>query len=324
MSNTAPLVSVSMICYNAEPFIAKAIEGVLLQECDFPLELVIGDDRSTDRTREICETYAARYPELIRVLPPQANLGIGGNTARTMGSCRGRYIAVCDGDDIWTDPLKLKRQVEFLETHPDFGFVYTDVETISETGAPVDDPEQEHIRAMYTDGEVFIPLLQANFVNNSTALFRRDLIADLFISPDRAYQIPDHIRWLHIAARARARFFNEKSTQYRRHTNSLSVTVPPAKIRGNRRALRRALFQIIPLYDQNKPREISGMERILLFRRILSLVFRGPGGISQRLRMLTLAARYFPGPGGLWQIARNKAGKWLNINIITLNLKQNG
>ena len=135
MVHNSPLVSVSMICYNAEAFIAESIESILNQKVDFPIELVIGDDCSKDNTRQICETYAEKYPEIIRLLLPENNLGIGGNTARTMGSCRGKYIAVCDGDDIWIDPHKLKRQVDFLEQNPHYGVVYTDVETVSETGA---------------------------------------------------------------------------------------------------------------------------------------------------------------------------------------------
>lgn len=324
MAVAAPLVSVSMICYNAETYIAAAIEGVLRQQVDFPIELVIGDDNSSDGTRKICAEYAEKYPDIIRLLPPRANLGIGGNTARTMGSCLGKYIAVCDGDDIWADPMKLKRQVEFLEQHPAYGAVYTDVETISETGEPADDPDQDSIREMYAQGEVFTQLLGANFINNSTALFRRELISDLIIAPDRTYQVPDYIRWLHIAARANIHFIDYKSTLYRKHTSGLSVAVPKEKIQGNKRAVRRALYNIFSLYDQNNPGRKAGLERILLFRRIMSLVFIGPGSLSQRLRMLRLAPKYFPGIRGLLHIARSKAGQWFNVNLITINLEQNG
>lgn len=324
MAVATPLVSVSMICYNAEKYIASAIEGVIRQQVDFPIELVIGDDRSTDSTRKICLAYTEKYPDFIRLLPPCENLGIGGNTARTMGSCRGKYIAVCDGDDIWTDPLKLKRQVEFMEQHPAYGAVYTDVETISETGDPVEDAEQDSIRAMYAQGEIFVQLLSANFINNSTSLFRRELINDLIISTDRAYQIPDYIRWLHIAARAKIHFIDYKSTQYRKHIHGLSVAVPKSKIQGNIHVVQHALYNIFPVYAQNNRGEISGLERILLFRRIMALTFRGPGNLSQRLCMLRLAPIYFPGIGGLIRIAWSMAGKWFNINLITINLELNG
>lgn len=318
MVHNSPLVSVSMICYNAEAFIAESIESILNQKVDFPIELVIGDDCSIDNTRQICETYAQKHPEKIRLLPPENNLGIGGNTARTMGSCRGKYIAVCDGDDIWIDPHKLKRQIDFLEQNPNYGVVYTDVETISETGEVLHDPEQESIRKMYTEGAVFVNLLGANFINNSTSAFRRELISDLHISTDRSYLIPDHIRWLHIAARAKVHFINYKSTHYRKHTSGLSVAVPADKIQGNKRALRRSLYSTIQLFDTFNTIPPDRLERILLFRRILSLVIRGPGSSKERLQMLALVPKYYPGISGLTKIVLQKTAKLLHLNHLAL------
>lgn len=318
MSKNPPMVSVSMICYNAEMFITAAIEGVLKQKVSFPIELVIGDDYSKDKTREICELYVQKYPNIVRLLPLEANLGIGANTARTLGSCRGKYIAICDGDDIWVDPLKLKRQVDFLEKKPEYGVVYTDVETISETGEVLHDPEQEATRKMYAEGAVFIHLLGANFINNSTSAFRRELISDLHISTDRSYLIPDHIRWLHIAARAKVHFINYKSTHYRKHTSGLSVAVPADKIQGNKRALRRSLYSTIQLFDTFNTIPPDRLERILLFRRILSLVIRGPGSWKERLRMLSLAPKYYPGISGLTKIVLQKTAKLLHLNHLAL------
>ncbi len=301
-----PMVSVSMITYHAEAYIREAIEGVLRQQVDFPIELVIGDDCSTDDTRRICEAYVQKYPGIIRLLPAEANMGIAANTARTMGSCRGKYIAVCDGDDIWTDPLKLKQQVDFLERNPAYGIVYTDVETISETGEPVADVEQDEIREMYTQGDVFIKLLQANFINNSTAVFRRELIADLVIAPDRSYQIPDHIRWLHIATCAKVHFINYKSTNYRKHSSGLSVAVPVEKIEGNKRMLRQYLYRILPKFHRYNHTPLDRAERSVVFRRILSLALRGPGTTAIRWRILRLAPSYYPGLSNMIKISVSK------------------
>lgn len=314
------MVSVSMIAYHAEAYIREAIEGVLRQQVDFPIELVIGDDCSADDTRRICESYALKYPGIVRLLPAEANMGITANTARTMGSCQGKYIAVCDGDDIWTDPLKLKKQVDFLEGNPAYGIVYTDVETISDTGEPIADLEQDEIREMYTQGDVFIKLLQANFINNSTAVFRRALITDLVISPDRSYQIPDHIRWLHIATCANVHFINYKSTHYRKHSSGLSVAVPLAKIRGNKRMLRRYLLNIIPKFDHCNKKPLSREDRIVVFRRVMSLALRGPGSFRVRWRMLRLAPKYFPGLSGLVKITISKIIQFFSINKIIAEL----
>lgn len=111
-----PLVSVYMLTYRHERFIADAIEGVIAQRCDFPIELIIGEDCSPDRTREIVLDYQLRYPRLIRVITSAANVGARDNSVRSRAACRGKYIAICEGDDYWTSPDKLAKQVDFLES----------------------------------------------------------------------------------------------------------------------------------------------------------------------------------------------------------------
>ena len=113
-----PKVSVCMISYRHEAFIAQAIESILAQQCDFDIELVIGDDCSPDRSSAICDEYARRDPR-VRLLPRDRNLGVMANFSRTLQACRGQYVAVCEGDDYWIDPLKLAKQVAFLDAHPD-------------------------------------------------------------------------------------------------------------------------------------------------------------------------------------------------------------
>ncbi len=121
-----PLVSVKMITYNHAPYIAQAIEGVLQQETSFPFELIIGEDCSTDGTREIVFEYQKKYPDMIRVITSDHNVGATKNSCRTERACRGKYIAYCEGDDYWHHPLKLQKQVDFLEHHPDIGLVFSD------------------------------------------------------------------------------------------------------------------------------------------------------------------------------------------------------
>ena len=112
-----PKVSVCMISYRHAAFIAQAIESVLAQQCDFEIELVIGDDCSPDGTGAICDEFARRDPR-VRLLPRDRNLGVMANFSRTLQACRGEYVAVCEGDDYWIDPLKLAKQVAFLDAHP--------------------------------------------------------------------------------------------------------------------------------------------------------------------------------------------------------------
>lgn len=119
---TLPRVSVEMITYNHAPYIVQAIEGVVCQKTNFPFELVISDDCSSDGTREICQKYAEQYPDKIKLLLPDKNLGMSENATFCLSNCKGEYIAICEGDDYWTDPSKLQRQVDFLDANPDYAF----------------------------------------------------------------------------------------------------------------------------------------------------------------------------------------------------------
>jgi glycosyltransferase involved in cell wall biosynthesis len=106
-----PKVSIAMITYNHEKFIAQAMESVLAQQTDFPIELVIGEDCSTDGTREIVEQFAARYPDVIRPILHEKNVGMHRNGQAVLEACNGEYLAFLEGDDYWTNPAKLQSQV---------------------------------------------------------------------------------------------------------------------------------------------------------------------------------------------------------------------
>lgn len=113
------IVSVHMITYNHEQYIADAIEGVLKQQVNFSIELIISNDCSTDNTHVIVERYAKQYPDLIKYINREKNIGSIVNFLDTFTFCKGKYIAICEGDDYWTDPFKLQKQVDFMEANPD-------------------------------------------------------------------------------------------------------------------------------------------------------------------------------------------------------------
>jgi glycosyltransferase involved in cell wall biosynthesis len=122
-----PLVSVVMITYNHEAFIAEAIEGVLMQEVDFPVELIIADDCSPDRTSEIVQGYLDTHPKghWIKYTRHDKNKGMMPNFVWALEQARGEFIALCEGDDYWTDPLKLQKQLDFLESNKLCSYVFT-------------------------------------------------------------------------------------------------------------------------------------------------------------------------------------------------------
>jgi glycosyltransferase involved in cell wall biosynthesis len=115
-----PDISICMITYNHEAFINQAINSILLQQTNYSFQLVIGEDFSTDSTRLICEDYAAKFPDKIKLLPSEKNYGIVPNFIRTLNACDGRYIAICEGDDYWIADNKLQLQASFLEKNSDY------------------------------------------------------------------------------------------------------------------------------------------------------------------------------------------------------------
>ncbi|HEX8429584.1 glycosyltransferase family 2 protein [Hymenobacter sp.] len=125
-------ISVWITTYNHEQYIVQAIESVLMQQTTFSYEIIIGEDCSTDGTRAIVERYKNQYPDKIRLLLPDTNLGMVPMTKASYALCTGRYIAWLDGDDYWTEPHKLQQQVEFLETHPTFSFCFHKVVVLNQ------------------------------------------------------------------------------------------------------------------------------------------------------------------------------------------------
>lgn len=114
------MVSICCLTYNHERYIAQAIEGFVMQKTNFPFEIIIGEDCSTDSTRRILDDYALRYPDQIRLITSASNVGANINAVRVFKAAGAKYIAVCDGDDYWTDPLKLQKQIDFLEQNEDY------------------------------------------------------------------------------------------------------------------------------------------------------------------------------------------------------------
>ncbi|MDD2947524.1 MAG: glycosyltransferase [Rugosibacter sp.] len=115
-----PLVSICCITYNQAFFLSEAMDSLLSQETDFPFEIIIGDDASSDGTNVIIEQYKSRYDSLIKTIVNDINIGAIANISKVMSLASGKYIAICEGDDYWHDPKKIQLQVDFLERNPSF------------------------------------------------------------------------------------------------------------------------------------------------------------------------------------------------------------
>ena len=161
------LVNIFLLTYNQEEFIGQTIESLLAQTTDFRYQLVIGEDCSTDNTRQICEKYAGEYPEKIKLLPSEKNHGLIQNFIRTYKECDGKYVAICDGDDYWIDPLKLQKQVDFLENNPGYSMVFTSFKFLFPDGQMY---EKDYSDQSQTTS--FEDLIFGNYISSVTALFR--------------------------------------------------------------------------------------------------------------------------------------------------------
>uniref|UniRef100_A0A7V3E6Q4 Glycosyltransferase n=1 Tax=Ignavibacterium album TaxID=591197 RepID=A0A7V3E6Q4_9BACT len=161
------LVSVCMITYNHEKYIAQAIDSVLMQRTNFDFEIVIGEDCSTDRTREIVLEYKAKYPDKIKLLLQEKNVGMMQNFIDTFNACKGKYIALLEGDDYWTDQYKLKKQVDILEAHPEYSMCFTARNVVDSDNKFL--REEHYPDKIYTTKDVvegFIPSTQTIVLRN--------------------------------------------------------------------------------------------------------------------------------------------------------------
>lgn len=180
-----PKVSVLMLAYNQEAYIDEAISSVVWQRASFPFELIIGDDASTDGTLARCEEWRRRYPDIIRILPPEPNMGLARNFIRLYNAARGQYIAICEADDYWISKHKLQIQADFLDTHPEYSGCFHRV---------VNYYEADHSKSLSNGGQHeggigVADIALNNTVTNVAVMYRRGLFGPL---PDWMEQVTSY------------------------------------------------------------------------------------------------------------------------------------
>lgn len=208
-----PLVSIICTTFNHEKFIAQAIDGFLIQAINFPIEIIINDDCSTDNTKNIIQTYSDKHPVLFKPIFQKENQYSQGkkNLPNLLPKCQGKYIALCEGDDYWTDPNKLQKQVDFLEKNADFSICYHDV-SVLEDGEFTD----SHVPIYDKEFLTIVDLAQENCIHTPTCVFRNKLF-DHF--PDFFNSTPagDYVLHLLNAEHGKIKHLPEKMAVYRRH-----------------------------------------------------------------------------------------------------------
>lgn len=209
-----PLVSISCITYNHAPYIRQTLDSFLMQQTNFPFEVLIHDDCSTDGTDNIIREYAERYPDVIKPMYETENQYSQGKPAGSIvwniPRAKGKYIAFCEGDDYWSDPLKLQRHVDFLEHNPEYGLIYGKAREFNNsikkftgiTGGPTEDLNK---------------LIIANTIPTPTTLFRKNFIDGYknYGWGQQKYLMSDYPLWLYIGANSKIKFDNNICAVYR-------------------------------------------------------------------------------------------------------------
>ena len=253
--NKQVLVSVVMLTYGHEKYIREAIEGVLMQEVDFPVRLIVVDDCSPDGTEVIVRNIIATHPKghWIDYIKHDQNKGMMPNFISALQVASGKYIALCEGDDYWTDSNKLQKQVEFLESNPDYVLSFHKIKVLKTNGDLVDDfitvvPEN------YETRETLARL--GNYIHTPSVVFKN--VIKTFPPEFLMTPIGDYFLYLLLSEQGKLKYIDEEMAVYR-----FGVGVHSALTRIKMAKANFKLFTLLLSYSKN-----TGINQILLDRQL--------------------------------------------------------
>ena len=225
-SNQLPLVSIQCLVYNHEPYLRQCLDGFVMQKTNFKFEAIVHDDVSTDGSAEIIREYAERFPSIIKPIYETENQYSkqDGSLNRIMReACKGKYIALCEGDDYWIDPLKLQKQVDFLEANPDYGLIYTRTKHLYEDQSLVVEPIMSECDT--------ISLLERNPIRTLSILFSASLYEQfLDFAKKELTATYDYPIFLWFSHYSRIKYIPDITGVYRILANSASHSDDASKI----------------------------------------------------------------------------------------------
>lgn len=224
------VVTIRCLVYNHEQYLRDCLEGFVMQKTNFPFEAIVHDDASTDGSAAIIKEYAEKYPDIIKPIYETENQYSkhDGSLRRIMDShTRGKYIAYCEGDDYWIDPLKLQKQVDFLENHSEFSMCFTDFTFyIQKTGRQYYRP---FTRKQIIDLNL---LLKHNVVPTLTVLYRREITSDYYknvVPCMPSWPMGDYPLWIWVASKTPLYRIPDNTAVYRVLQNSASHSKDESK-----------------------------------------------------------------------------------------------
>lgn len=218
-----PVISVCLITYNQAEFIEQALKSILMQRHPYTWEIIIADDYSTDRTREIINNYYSQYSETIKLLFQPKNVGPPKNYIDLLRAAKGKYVAYLEGDDYWTDELKLDKQVKFLEQNKDFVACFHNVSRLQNGQLNgVVYPNDRKVEVEFTD------LAKGDYLKSCSLMYRNSIET---IDPLINFQIPseDTSLGLCLLQKGKAYFMNETMATYRLHTGGTFSQIGSSK-----------------------------------------------------------------------------------------------
>lgn len=224
-----PLVSICCVTYNHAPYIKQCIESFLMQETTFQIEILIHDDCSTDGTTEIISDYEKKYPDLIFPLYEEENQYQKGKASEidfyNYKRARGKYIAYCEGDDYWTDPLKLQKQVDFMEDNPEYAICFHNFIVYEENGNKYINMEYKKSPRIIGDGIDVTNEMIFNFSYGGqplTMLFRVSMYN--FKWQKQYFDYKDNYEIYHLLRQGKGRFLDFIGGVYRKHNGGVSAS----------------------------------------------------------------------------------------------------
>lgn len=218
-----PLVSISCITYNHAAYIRQCLDGFIMQQTDFAYEVLIHDDCSTDGTTEIIREYAEKYPDVIKPMYETENQYSQGKPIGTsvwnLPRAKGTYVAICEGDDYWTDPLKLQKQVDILEAHSEMVCCYTNYGTVDKNNQMIEWPNHNKNISRSFTGDNFRELINGMYMQTLTILYRKDVLESLDYQGGIDYSLA-----LACALMGKCSYLKDVTANYRLHNASATHT----------------------------------------------------------------------------------------------------
>lgn len=259
---TTPFVSIICTVFNKEPWLKKTIDSFLAQKTEFLFEIILVDDASTDGSRKIIADYQASHPDLIRAFYQDENLGIAKTWVTICKEARGQYIARCDGDDFWIDPLKLQKQVDLLDSKPDCKWSNTDFDIYDEHGNFVSKAGFANQTIPLADTYEKM-LATRGFTMASTWLVDRDLMLDVNQELDLTTSDDTFNLQLELFQRTSLAYLDEATVAYTINQGSDSR---PCDFRKLERRFHKLLQTQLTYLDKYPNADFKEMTKILLDR----------------------------------------------------------